>query len=281
MGRGRSGFESRPDLGAPTMTTKRLTPGGVESSPTANNTNMMNTTFPCGPPNHSHALQAGGVREVISDTLSETVGCPGGDSENGLGVARAAGCFVDEGAKAQAVAVVDAISIRRPVGRMILMNIQLVSSMQQSLAFRVYRSFLYVQRWQRQRDARQRDWMTRMRTATTSAHGWGVYYGYPTCCTDSFAMFQNDHRLRSIEQVMVARGGLVPCSTHAEQILNGEIHIADLIKDRICKRRFGPRTTDGPLSRKAWEERIKIWRSYNRECTEGTNQTSTVKLIKN
>ena len=58
------------------MTTKRLTPGGVESSPTANNTNMMNTTFPCGPPNHSHALQAGGVREVISDTLSETAGRP-------------------------------------------------------------------------------------------------------------------------------------------------------------------------------------------------------------
>ena len=110
MGRGRSGFESRPGLGAPTMTTKRLTPGGVESSPTANNTNMMNTTFPCGPPNHSHALQAGGVREVISDTLSETVGCPGGDSENGLGVARAAGSFVDEGAKAQAAAVVDADS---------------------------------------------------------------------------------------------------------------------------------------------------------------------------
>ena len=179
------------------------------------------------------------------------------------------------------IMMINYISIRRPAGRMILMNLQLVVSMQRSLAFRVYRSFLYVQRWQRQRDARQRDWMTRMRTATTSAHGWGVYYGYPTCCTDSFAMFQNDHRLRSIEQVMVARGGLVPCSTHAEQILNGEIHIADLIKDRICNRRFGPRTTDGPLSRKAWEERIEIWLSYNRECTEGTNQTSTVKLIKN
>ena len=94
-------------------------------------------------------------------------------------------------------------------------------------------------------------------------------------------MCQNDMRLRSIEQVMVARGGFVPCSAHAEQILNGEIHIADLIKDRICKRQFGPRTTDRPISRKAWEARKEIWLQYNREWTEGTNQTSTVKLIKN
>ena len=52
------------------MTTKRLTPGGVESSPTANNTNLMNTTFPCGPPNHSHALQAGGVRDNFATTVT-------------------------------------------------------------------------------------------------------------------------------------------------------------------------------------------------------------------
>ena len=59
---------------------------------------------------------------------------------------------------------------------------------------------------------------------------YGNWFGYPLCCTEYFS---ND--VLSEDQYKAANEtGFVPCPEHTRQILNGEITLESIIKDRKC-----------------------------------------------
>jgi|APSaa5957512493_1039668.scaffolds.fasta_scaffold41240_2 hypothetical protein len=71
------------------------------------------------------------------------------------------------------------------------------------------------------------------------------YYGYPACCVKAFYHdidigFQvaNKQTHREIRRIVSNNTGFVPCYNHACKILNNEITLSDLIKNRECKEPF-------------------------------------------
>jgi hypothetical protein len=80
------------------------------------------------------------------------------------------------------------------------------------------------------------------------------YYGYPDCCTQEFQqnLIENEGKYtdeirklnekksskREIRFLAAGNTGFVPCYNHSCQILNNEIEINDLIKNRICEKPF-------------------------------------------
>ena len=74
---------------------------------------------------------------------------------------------------------------------------------------------------------------------------YGKFFGYPQCCIDSFCKTRHI----SYEQRQVHNNnGFVPCHKCALKILNKEITIEELIKDRICKTPY-PIYNDNPRSK--------------------------------
>jgi hypothetical protein len=60
----------------------------------------------------------------------------------------------------------------------------------------------------------------------------GKYYGYPSCCIDSFVI----NTPKTHIQQFVHKGlGFIPCNSCATKIMNGENTIEELIKNRICR----------------------------------------------
>lgn len=87
---------------------------------------------------------------------------------------------------------------------------------------------------------------------------YGQYYGYPTCCIDEFVGFQKDGviqpaRFRPKEQQKAQKNGFIPCVKHAKEILQGKIHIEDL----ILKTRQEPK----PFLRMTKQEKIRVLKS--------------------
>lgn len=69
----------------------------------------------------------------------------------------------------------------------------------------------------------------------------GRYYGYPVCCCESFCAYQkNLMNGKKIHRNPKAHGktGFLPCEKHERMIISGQIKIADLIQNRICKTPF-------------------------------------------
>jgi len=63
----------------------------------------------------------------------------------------------------------------------------------------------------------------------------GKFYGYPKCCINSF--IENTKRTRN--QRYVHKGlGFIPCNNCATKIMNGDITIEQLIKNRIFSKEF-------------------------------------------
>ena len=80
-------------------------------------------------------------------------------------------------------------------------------------------------------------WLNRRTPSYTNN---GKNYGYPDCCIKEFS--ENAFKVKSPERnvcfIAAENSGFVPCYYHSCQILNNEIKITDLIKNRICKKSF-------------------------------------------
>ena len=71
----------------------------------------------------------------------------------------------------------------------------------------------------------------------------GKFYGYPQCCIDEF--IEHKH-LKGDQEALMARikeaglynCGFVPCEAHLQKLIDGEISVKSLIKDRQCKNPF-------------------------------------------
>ena len=61
----------------------------------------------------------------------------------------------------------------------------------------------------------------------------GITFGYPQCCIDSFCKTHGFMNADENQRTVAQNGfGFIPCATHAKQILNNEITIESLIKNR-------------------------------------------------
>lgn len=68
----------------------------------------------------------------------------------------------------------------------------------------------------------------------------GKYFGYPQCCIDFFikrgiAVLNGDFnsiKLSPEHENLSIKTGFIPCCLHAEKIINKEIKVEDLIKNR-------------------------------------------------
>ena len=69
---------------------------------------------------------------------------------------------------------------------------------------------------------------------------YGINYGYPECCTQEFVenLDNKESDKRNVCFIAAGNTGFVPCYKHSCQILNNEIKINDLIKNRICDYKF-------------------------------------------
>lgn len=75
-----------------------------------------------------------------------------------------------------------------------------------------------------------------MRRKKKSEHVWveyGRYYGYPECCIEAFCKKGFNELSPNQERVHKFKG-FIPCESHSIQIINGEITLKDLIKNRVC-----------------------------------------------
>jgi hypothetical protein len=65
----------------------------------------------------------------------------------------------------------------------------------------------------------------------------GIYYGYPLCCIKNFC--ERGYKLtKDQREISDNHFGFVPCPKCAKKILQKELDIIDLIKDRICEKPF-------------------------------------------
>lgn len=73
----------------------------------------------------------------------------------------------------------------------------------------------------------------------------GKYFGYPSCCIDNVIDRAKKGWKMTADQKKVNKNtGFVPCKMCSKKIVNGEIKIEDLIKNRICKSKF---PHEGPM----------------------------------
>ena len=66
----------------------------------------------------------------------------------------------------------------------------------------------------------------------------GVYYGYPKCCIINFC--ERGYK-KTKEQVEIGKNniGFIPCPSCSKKVVNKEITLKSLIKNRECKKPFG------------------------------------------
>ena len=67
----------------------------------------------------------------------------------------------------------------------------------------------------------------------------GVYFGYPECCIDFFMNKSTQLRKQETINGKASNGsGFIPCTKHAQQILNKEIRLVDILHNRECEAIF-------------------------------------------
>lgn len=70
----------------------------------------------------------------------------------------------------------------------------------------------------------------------------GRYFGYPSCCIESFIERMLDGSWNDTEKdderYAGFNEGFLPCDDHIKQIKAGEIKIKDIIQNRICKTKY-------------------------------------------
>ena len=73
----------------------------------------------------------------------------------------------------------------------------------------------------------------------------GINFGYPECCTREFVknIGNKTSYKRKVCFIAAENSGFIPCYKHSCQILNNEIKINDLIRNRICSYKF--KTVEG------------------------------------
>ena len=65
----------------------------------------------------------------------------------------------------------------------------------------------------------------------------GRYYGFPECCIESF--MQTMGALGNPLGAEAGNGtGFIPCPKHAQQVIDGDIKLEDLINNRECETPF-------------------------------------------
>jgi hypothetical protein len=64
---------------------------------------------------------------------------------------------------------------------------------------------------------------------------YGGWFGYPQCCIDHFT---SGKEITPDQYKAANYHGFVPCPEHTKQILDGEITLESLIKNRKCKTPF-------------------------------------------
>jgi len=76
----------------------------------------------------------------------------------------------------------------------------------------------------------------------------GKYFGYPQCCIDSFCnkSKENQFYISPEQEKAVDNHGFIPCQEHAVMILEGNITLGELIKDRKCKHEYPLDDSDFP-----------------------------------
>lgn len=68
---------------------------------------------------------------------------------------------------------------------------------------------------------------------------YGTYYGYPDCCIKFFDTRLDGNMALTLSQNMVHENkGFIPCAKCADKVVNKEVTLKELIKDRIYEREF-------------------------------------------
>lgn len=82
--------------------------------------------------------------------------------------------------------------------------------------------------------------MSTTRTTMENTFSYGDYYGYPSCCIQSFHKVLLGTESISILQLEVGRGtGFIPCKNHTHKIKTGECTLEQIIlPTRKCTSAF-------------------------------------------
>lgn len=86
----------------------------------------------------------------------------------------------------------------------------------------------------------------------THFHTWGDYYGYPQCCIDEFVEDLKAGKSPGERNLDGNYSGFIPCRAHTTQVLNKDIKLGDLIRNRTCDTEFpndGDAAKDSPIGR--------------------------------
>lgn len=60
----------------------------------------------------------------------------------------------------------------------------------------------------------------------------GILMGYPECCINSFCDQPLEERTENQHKIGELRFGFIPCITHANSVINGDITLESLITNR-------------------------------------------------
>lgn len=78
----------------------------------------------------------------------------------------------------------------------------------------------------------------------------GEYFGYPTCCIDSWCKNHPQFYFNRPEvQRQASVEGFVPCLTHSEEIVAGTVTHEELIANRICPTAFPDQGSDAQVDK--------------------------------
>ena len=65
----------------------------------------------------------------------------------------------------------------------------------------------------------------------------GIYFGYPLCCIIDFC--KRGYKLtKEQKKIIKNREGFVPCQKCCKKILNNEVELKDLLKNRVSETSF-------------------------------------------
>ncbi len=81
----------------------------------------------------------------------------------------------------------------------------------------------------------------------------GKYFGYPECCIADFCSRTDSTTITDEQDKAHDYSGFIPCHSCSVKIINNEITIHDLIKNRSCNKPFPFESTDQNYVNSVWD----------------------------
>ena len=97
-------------------------------------------------------------------------------------------------------------------------------------------------------------------TDYTDKRAIGKYYGYPECCIEFFMTIMVNKEFGKKAQInrkVSNDTGFIPCTKHAEQILEKKITLENILYNRQCETKFP--NDNGKLIQELRTKRKHIW----------------------